>query len=94
MNLIALKRAKEFEQGQSQPLEPPAAGRLGEVRCPALVIVGDEDVPLALETAKLLTAGIPGAREAVIHGAAHLPNMERPAEFNRIVLDFLAAAGW
>jgi pimeloyl-ACP methyl ester carboxylesterase len=24
-----------------------------------------------------------------MHGAAHLPNMERPEEFNRIVLDFL-----
>ncbi len=94
MNLTNLKRAKEFEQGQSQPLNPPAAGRLGEVRCPTLVLVGDEDVPMELKTAELLVAGIPGARSAVIHDAAHLPNMEKPEEFNRIVLDFLATAGW
>jgi hypothetical protein len=25
----------------------------------------------------------------LMHGAAHVPNMERPEEFNRIVLDFL-----
>ncbi len=94
MNLNTFKRAKEFEQGQSQPLDPPAAGRLGEVRCSTLVIVGDEDVPPVLKTADLLVAGIPGARSAVIHDAAHLPNMEKPEEFNRIVLDFLASAGW
>jgi pimeloyl-ACP methyl ester carboxylesterase len=94
MNLINLKRGKEFEQGQSQPLNPPADGRLGEVRCPTLVITGVEDVPSELKTAELLLAGIPGARSVVIHDAAHLPSMEKPAEFNRIVLDFLASAGW
>lgn len=94
MNLNDLKRGKEFDQAQSQPLQPPAAERLGEVRCPTLVIVGDEDLPESLRTAKKLAAGIPGAREAVIHDAGHLPNMERPVEFNRIVLDFLASAGW
>jgi len=94
MNLTNLKRAKEFEQGQGQPLDPPAAGRLADVRCPTLVITGVEDVPLELTTAELLVAGIPGARSAVIHDAAHLPNMEKPEEFNRIVLDFLASAGW
>jgi pimeloyl-ACP methyl ester carboxylesterase len=94
MNLNAFRRAEEFKQGQSQPLQPAAAARLGEVRSPALVIVGDEDLPMVLRTAKLLAAGIPGAREAVIHDAAHLPNMEKPAEFNRLVQEFLTSAGW
>jgi pimeloyl-ACP methyl ester carboxylesterase len=94
MNLINLQRAKEFEQGQGQPLNPPAAGRLAEVRCPTLVIAGEYDVPTELKTADLLVAGIPGARKAVIQDAAHLPSMEKPEEFNRLVLDFLASAGW
>jgi pimeloyl-ACP methyl ester carboxylesterase len=34
---------------------------------------------------------IPDVRKAVIHDAAHLPNLEHPEEFNRIVLDFLLA---
>jgi pimeloyl-ACP methyl ester carboxylesterase len=38
-----------------------------------------------------LATKIPGAQKAVMHGVAHLPNMERPAEFNRLVLDFLKA---
>ena len=32
---------------------------------------------------------VPHARKAVIHDAAHLPNLEHPEEFNRIVMEFL-----
>ena len=41
--------------------------------------------------ADLLTTGIAGAQQAIIPGVAHMVNMERPAEFNRLVLDFLLA---
>ena len=34
---------------------------------------------------------IPHSRKAIIHDAAHPPNLEHPEEFNRIVLDFLKA---
>jgi pimeloyl-ACP methyl ester carboxylesterase len=71
-------------------LEPPAAGRLGEVRVPTLVVVGDHDVPDTQANADRLAAEIPGARLAVVPGVAHLVNMEAPAVFNRLVLDFLA----
>lgn len=94
MNRATFDRVKESKQGQSQPMEPPAAGRLGEVRCPTLVMVGDEDLPEVFKTADMLVAGIPGVRKATIHDAAHLPSMEKPQEFNRLVLDFLASAGW
>jgi pimeloyl-ACP methyl ester carboxylesterase len=93
MNLNMFKRAEEFKRGEAQPLDPPAAGRLHEVRCPTLVIVGDEDLPFELRTADTMAAGIPNARKVVIHDAAHLPSMEKPEEFNRIVLDFLASLG-
>ena len=70
-----------------------AADRLGEVGVPTLVVVGDLDTPRTLEAAGALAEGIPGARLEVVGGTAHLPNMERPAEFNRLVLDFLGGAG-
>ena len=78
------------ELGEPLPFEPPASGRLREVRAPTLVIVGDEDVPDVLTIADRLAAGIAGARKVVMRGAAHLPNMEQPAAFNRIVGEFLA----
>ena len=71
------------------PLEPPAIKRLTEVRVPTLVMLGDEDVPAVIEAAGILEQGIPGAKKVVIPGAAHHPHMEKPEEFNRVVLDFL-----
>ena len=76
--------------GEEQPLEPPAVGRLRESRVPTLIIVGDEDVPDISTIAGLLESGIAGAKKVVMRGAAHLPNMEQPAAFNRIVGEFLA----
>jgi 3-oxoadipate enol-lactonase len=72
-----------------QPLEPPALSRLAEIHVPTLIIVGSGDVPDILAQADLLEQGIAGAQKVVIPGAAHVPNMERPRDFNRIVLDFL-----
>jgi 3-oxoadipate enol-lactonase len=76
--------------GEEQPLDPPAIGRLREVRAPTLIIVGDEDQPDIIVVAGLLESGIVGAKKVVMPGTAHLPNMEQPATFNRIVHDFLA----
>ena len=66
-----------------------AIDRLGEITAPTLVVVGDCDMPHVLDIAGMLTDSIPGARKTVIRDAAHLPNLEHPNEFNRIVLDFL-----
>ena len=68
------------------PLDPPAVGRLSQIAVPTLVILGEWDGPNPLEQ---LTAEIPGARKVVMPETAHHPFMEKPAEFNQIVLDFL-----
>ncbi|MET0622796.1 MAG: alpha/beta hydrolase [Pyrinomonadaceae bacterium] len=70
-----------------------AAGRLDEVRVPTLIVAGDLDTPQTLEAAGALAKGVPGARLEVMEGTAHLPNMERPEEFNRLVLGFLNGDG-
>jgi 3-oxoadipate enol-lactonase len=92
MNLASFTRDEEHKQGQSQPLQPPAYGRLGEIQVPTLVIVGADDQPLIVQTADILASQIPGARKVVMEGLAHVPNMEKPAEFNQIVVGFLAEA--
>jgi 3-oxoadipate enol-lactonase len=79
----------DWASAPRQNLEPPAVSRLGEINAPTLVIVGDADLEPIRETADMLASSIKGARKAVIHDAAHLPNLEHPKEFNRIVLDFL-----
>ena len=71
------------------PLEPPAIKRLAEVRVPTLIVAGDEDVPEVIEATSILEQGIAGAQRVVIAGTAHHPHMEKPKEFDRVVLDFL-----
>jgi pimeloyl-ACP methyl ester carboxylesterase len=54
-------------------------------------MVGDQDVAPLQAAADLLASHIPAARKVVIAGAAHMMNMERPAQFNQAVLDFLGS---
>lgn len=77
------------QHGTVITLAPPAAGRLGDIRVPTLVIVGEIDTSGTRAMADALTAGIPNARKAVIAGTAHLPNLEQPDEFNRLLREFL-----
>jgi 3-oxoadipate enol-lactonase len=79
----------DFDSAPIRHLEPPAAERLHEITAPTLVVVGDEDVPPVFDAVELVMAKVPRARKAVIHDAAHLPNLEHPDEFNRIVMEFL-----
>ncbi len=72
-----------------QHLEPPAIDRLAEIHVPTLFVVGDKDVEDILKIGDLIVANVRGAQRAVIPNTAHHLNMEQPAEFNRIVLEFL-----
>jgi pimeloyl-ACP methyl ester carboxylesterase len=68
---------------------PPAIKRLGEIRAPTLVIVGERDVPDIQQIVKLIAAGVKGARIEVVPRAAHMSNMEDPARVNRLLGEFL-----
>ena len=63
--------------------------RLHEIAVPTLVLVGEHDAPDMKRIAEILRSGIRGAEHRAIAGAAHLPNLERPDDFNAIALDFL-----
>ena len=88
MNLIALKN-EASGVGVERPSEPPAVNRLAEITVPTLIVVGDLDQPETIAAANLLEERLPNAHKVVMPGTAHLPNMERPEEFNEIVLGFL-----
>ncbi|MBW2674072.1 MAG: alpha/beta fold hydrolase, partial [Deltaproteobacteria bacterium] len=77
---------------QYQPTPQGAAGqmkaliffnvkrRLGEIRCPVLVMTGDEDRMMPPENAR--------ARRYVVKGAGHCFCLESSKEVNRVLLDF------
>jgi len=71
-----------------QVTQPPAVKRLDEITAPTLIIAGEWDEPDLLAAADLMQSRIAGATKIVIQGAGHLSNMEKPAEFNRAVIDF------
>jgi pimeloyl-ACP methyl ester carboxylesterase len=76
-------------QGEGQQLEPSAIGRLSEIEVPTLIMIGDQDEANIVTIADLLAANVHGARIITIPDTAHLPNMEKPEHFNRVVLEFL-----
>jgi pimeloyl-ACP methyl ester carboxylesterase len=87
VNRVLLERQAAFEI-EPGDLEPPAVERLGEVSVPALVITGELDQPSTLAGAFEIARGT-GADHVEIENAAHFPNLERPRDFNRVLLDFL-----
>lgn len=74
----------------AQPLDPPSANRLGEIKVPTLVLVGEFDELATIEMSKKLEKDIPNARRVVIPGTAHLLPMEKSEIFNDLVLSFLS----
>lgn len=62
---------------------------LRELRVPCLVVVGTEDAFTTLADAEHMARHLPDCRRVVIDGAGHLPNLERPAEFDAALRSFL-----
>ncbi|RBQ16034.1 alpha/beta hydrolase [Spongiactinospora rosea] len=71
---------------------PDYLGSLARATVPTLVIVGADDEYTPIAEARLMREHIPGATLTVIEGAAHLPNLERPADFDRALGEFLSRA--
>jgi pimeloyl-ACP methyl ester carboxylesterase len=70
---------------------PDYVADLPGIAVPTLVVVGSEDDFTPVPDARLIADAVPGAELVVVEGAAHLPNLERPAEFDAALGAFLAA---
>jgi pimeloyl-ACP methyl ester carboxylesterase len=62
---------------------------LAEISVPTLILVGSEDAITPPAAAEAMRAQVKDGRLTVIEGAGHASNLERPAEFNRALADFL-----
>jgi 3-oxoadipate enol-lactonase len=88
--VISNVRLWTYRTNPTQPLTPPAIGRLSEVKCPTLVILGGEDLLHIKEIAGLLVNGVSGAKLVTIPRAGHLVNLDARGEFNQAVETFLS----
>ena len=65
--------------------------RLKQIDCPILVICGDKDPGTPPAMAREIHDNAPGSKLVLIPDAAHLSNLEKPAEFNRALEAFLSS---
>ena len=88
----AMARANIGGNSRGTVEEVNAVPRVGEIRVPMLAVLGDLDMASIHGIFDLITTKVPGVRKAVIAGAAHMVNMEKPTEFNRVLLNFLTTS--
>lgn len=63
--------------------------RAEDIRIPALVLVGDQDLITPPDLSNELVDLVPEARMQLVRGAGHISNLEKPDEFNRMIADFI-----
>ena len=69
--------------------EKKAVNFLNDIKVPALIIVGEYDIPDVFVHAGAIEFGIPNAQKVIIRNAGHLVPYEQPDEFNKQVMSFL-----
>lgn len=63
--------------------------RLGEIDVPTLLVSGAHDESPVIQASRYLAERLSDRPVAIIEGAAHLPSLEQPEEFNRHLVTFL-----
>ena len=92
---VMQRRAFDIDAAWADPdldeveLDPPAVERYPEVHRPVLLVVGGHDLDIVLLAADALEAGLPRVRRVDRPDAAHLPSMEEPEWFLRLLLDWV-----
>jgi len=91
MDRLALSHAVKRQGSRLPNTETPAFDRLESLNIPVLIIVGSHDTPYILAAADYMKKKIKFANKIIIEDAAHLPNMDQPHEFQRVVEKFLSS---
>jgi 3-oxoadipate enol-lactonase len=86
--LLARYRGADLLTAGEEGLEPLEAGTLAQIRIPVRVINGECDVETRKDAGKTLHAALPASELIVVANAGHMPNLDAPLEYNRIVSDF------
>jgi proline iminopeptidase len=67
--------------------------RLGEIKVPTLIVVGEQDWVRPIEHSLILRDGIPNSRMEIFPGCGHGPHTENTPKFAALVREFLAGNG-
>jgi 3-oxoadipate enol-lactonase len=69
--------------------QPRAVKSIASIKTPILIIDGDKDLPFVIANAEFMEKNIAGAKRVVMKDVAHMINLEKPAELNKLIMDFL-----
>jgi pimeloyl-ACP methyl ester carboxylesterase len=88
---MALATGKEAFIRQEKAIIGRADSRpfLQAIRCPALVVAGEQDQLMPVEVLRELAEGIPGARLEVVKDSGHMTSIEQPEALTRLLRDWL-----
>jgi len=88
--LLATLRAGINLFGQKDKLTRQLLARLKDLKAPVLIVWGKDDRIIPVSHARIALENIPGARLELFDRCGHMPMLEYPDRFNKLVLDFLA----
>jgi 3-oxoadipate enol-lactonase len=74
----------------TQPAGKVAIRSLTEIKVPALILVGEYDIPDVHAHAGVINAGISNSKRVIIPRSGHLIPIEQPALFNEAIMTFLS----
>jgi pimeloyl-ACP methyl ester carboxylesterase len=89
MNGIVLRNGAAGIEATEEVLTPKAWARVDDITQPTVLIWGDLDEPIIRMADEIVAERLADARLVTIAGTAHLPSLDAPAEYNRILSDFL-----
>jgi 3-oxoadipate enol-lactonase len=78
------------EKPRPEPLASPAYYRTVDIEAPSLFVVGEHDLSSELAATEYLLSTVPKSSGARFPDSAHLPSVERPEEFARVLVGWLA----
>lgn len=86
-HLRAVLRFGNCEPGQDRAA--PYTTRLRNMKCPALVMVGDEDVLTVPKFSHIMAKALPNAELVIQKQCGHVTLVEQPEESARLIVEFL-----
>jgi pimeloyl-ACP methyl ester carboxylesterase len=70
---------------------PDSTRNLSDIRCPTLIVVGEEDTVTPVADSEALNRGIAGSELVRLPKVGHLSNLEAPEEFSTTISAWLAS---
>jgi 3-oxoadipate enol-lactonase len=89
-NMLSQKKGAIVAALHAMAGRPDSTPQLREIAVPTLILTGSEDAIIPAPEAEMMGRLIPNSRHSAIEGAGHMPMLEKPDKFVKVVRSFLA----